>query len=641
MSWSLSSSSSSASRVSSAEKKMAACLDDWRLEAANVGDDEARRSQLREALEADIKEELRATAQQRKTGSDATARLYKDAQRRANKSLAGAAPPAGTPPSPKDAAAQARSAALLSEMEARKQSEAHSLNLKSGLREVPALYRVGRPASPLPDKSYQELLYEEGMLGKEERERWRSESCTLLKACEQRECTFSPSINAHSRALASGTPPLRRRAAEVLEEQRARRQQLVHTVELAQRPDPPRSQRGASSLSVSSGGTSGGRTHEQVVSELARRGEQLERKKQEARAAAEAEARAGETFSPVVRPRARSVSGTKEGTGSGQVAVGERLHALAHAPPSPAATTKPLKENRPLSAKGEQLLVDALYGDAAEHRARREAKQREAEESLQEERTRSRLSSRSRRLAKSRGTREIAALYAEAGASTAEGGGLDLPQFLAVLCKMGLARAGASRPSTPLTSRSPGSPQRRLAETPPASRSGGRQGEVAHAAAALPRPRVLAARRETALATPVAVTGEQRDVAGQLWRALACGERVPLSRFAAFMLDDHPVDGFSPAARRSASCGTEDLSPAARHATLFSDRRRSRSSSSPSRPSGLVRSRRARSRAPRSQPSRRRRGVLPRARRGAPLTRSTPSLSCSTTTRPRGAPSAR
>ena len=548
---------------------MDACLDDWRLEAANVGDDEARRSQLREALEADIKEELRATAQQRKTGSDATARLYKDAQRRANKSLAGAAPPAGTLLSPKDAAAQARSAALLSEMEARKQSEAHSLNLKSGLREVPALYRVGRPASPLPDKSYQELLYEEGMLGKQERERWRSESCTLLKACEQRECTFSPSINAHSRALASGTPPLRRRAAEVLEEQRARRQQLVHTVELAQRPDPPRSQRGASSLSVSSGGTSGGRTHEQVVSELARRGEQLERKKQEARAAAEAEARAGETFSPVVRPRARSVSGTKEGTGSGQVAVGERLHALAHAPPSPAATTKPLKENRPLSAKGEQLLVDALYGDAAEHRARREAKQREAEESLQEERTRSRLSSRSRRLAKSRGTREIAALYAEAGASTEEGGGLDLPQFLAVLCKMGLARASASRPSTPLTSRSPGSPQRRLAETPPASRSGGRQGEVAHAAAALPRPRVFAARRETALATPVAVTGEQRDVAGQLWRALACGERVPLSRFADFMLDDHPVDGFSSAARRSASCGTEDLSPAAQHATLF------------------------------------------------------------------------
>lgn len=227
--------------------------------------------------------------------------------------------------------------------------------MKVGVREVPTLFTVGKPAAALPEKTYQELLYEEGMLGKEERQKWREESVRLLSACEQQQCTFHPSLNARSVDLTRGRPKLFNSTTEVLDAHRARRAALEDQLRRKEEatlsapnagsPGPRRSSpvgRGEGGTGIGGKPAAGGkvptgrpasadgrRTVDEVVEHLCSRGEEMRERKLLAKAEIESKYRQEETFSPFINRARRS------GTGAAVPSPPAHERLFARAPASP------------------------------------------------------------------------------------------------------------------------------------------------------------------------------------------------------------------------------------------------------------------------------------------------------------------
>jgi len=312
------------------------------------------------------------------------------------------------------------------------------------VREKPALFRVGRPSALLPEKSYQELLYEEGMLGKEEREKWRQESVNLLSACEQRECTFRPRLNDNSRDLMRGQPPLTERTEEVLETQKARRQALADVVlsrEMEALARPALASPIVGPLR---------RTANEVVADLCWRAEEMRNRRQLVKAELEALQRKEETFAPMIN----SWRVPLESSGT---PVFERLYAMASGSPGSArsdahsvkALPAPHRHRKHQSPLAAQKHTEELYGEAASHRARHDARLRAAQEAAQAAAAQPKVNPKSRRLALDKARRELQALYDQVSPT---GEGLSQNELHLLLARMLLVREPAVEQMQDVTS---------------------------------------------------------------------------------------------------------------------------------------------------------------------------------------------
>lgn len=146
----------------------------WVAEAAqraNHNQDDAR-ALLREALAQDIQKEMKGKQRERKAGAtDAAQRLHSDSLRRQAKATdkPGGSSLGDTSPSSmqrKEVTAR-MNGLMLEQMLEGKQGEVRSLNKKLGIS--PSKKKHLALAEKSPDKSYHELLYEEGMLSLEAR----------------------------------------------------------------------------------------------------------------------------------------------------------------------------------------------------------------------------------------------------------------------------------------------------------------------------------------------------------------------------------------------------------------------------------------------------------------------------------------
>ena len=146
----------------------------WVAEAAqraNHNQDDAR-ALLREALAQDIQKEMKGKQRERKAGATGAAqRLHSDSLRRQAKEAdkAGGSSLGDASPSQmerKEATARMNDL-MLEQMREGKQGEVRSLNKKHGI--VPPKKKYGAHEERSPDKTYHQLLYEEGMLSLEAR----------------------------------------------------------------------------------------------------------------------------------------------------------------------------------------------------------------------------------------------------------------------------------------------------------------------------------------------------------------------------------------------------------------------------------------------------------------------------------------
>jgi len=146
----------------------------WVAEAAqraNHNSDDAR-ALLREALSQDIQKEMKGKQRERKAGATgAVQRLHSDSLRRQAKEAdkSGGSSLGDTSPSQMDRkeASMRMNHLMLEQMREGKEGEVRSLNKKYGIK--PPKKKNGAHEERSPDKSYHELLYEEGMLSLEAR----------------------------------------------------------------------------------------------------------------------------------------------------------------------------------------------------------------------------------------------------------------------------------------------------------------------------------------------------------------------------------------------------------------------------------------------------------------------------------------
>ena len=239
---------------------------------------------LHQLLAADIKSEIKATAKKKREMQEAAlSRLQNDAATRAisRASQAEASSAAtsssavaeellavscgadgpGTPGDVRtyiDQSRQRGKGELLSHLGSNREFEAATINTKEAWAPVASPNSARTPSTggekPLPPPkddedssppapkqlSYHELLYREGMVGKQEREKWRNEAADVLAARELQACTFRPAVSdtskrivAEARALGQDGGGLRldQRTEHILAEQRLRRQRLAEVVE--------------------------------------------------------------------------------------------------------------------------------------------------------------------------------------------------------------------------------------------------------------------------------------------------------------------------------------------------------------------------------------------------------------------------
>ena len=148
----------------------------WVAEAAqraNHNQDDAR-ALLREALAQDIQKEMKGKQRERKaSATTATGRLHSDSLRRQAKEAdkAGGSSLGDASPSQMERreATSKVNDLMLEQMREGKQGEVRSLNKKHGI--VPPKKKKGAEVEQSPDKTYHQLLYEEGMLSLEARRR--------------------------------------------------------------------------------------------------------------------------------------------------------------------------------------------------------------------------------------------------------------------------------------------------------------------------------------------------------------------------------------------------------------------------------------------------------------------------------------
>ena len=83
--------------------------------------------------------------------------------------------------------------------------------------------------------TFHELLYQEAVVSKLERVKWREEAQSVMESAELGACTFAPTICKNSQRLASGVKVLEERTPEVLEARRRRLQEVTNAVEQKER----------------------------------------------------------------------------------------------------------------------------------------------------------------------------------------------------------------------------------------------------------------------------------------------------------------------------------------------------------------------------------------------------------------------
>lgn len=321
------------------------------------------------------------------------------------------------------------------------------------------------------NKSYHELLYQEGMLVLEERERWREEGRTVLSAREARDCTFTPRLNTHSRAIMrshEGRERLDRRAGEIQDELRMKKQHLMNITQREEQKKCPH--KPTINREYERAGPK-----EDIVQSLERR--QMDKLERQSKLAAERErqGRAQETFTPNLgKPRGShsAAAFTPARTPGREGSIHERLYALSAqkrvdsavrgdaaassasvAGSSSAAGVRPA--TRKLSAEAQENLVDQLYRDAAVRAWRQHEAEADKEEEARRIAEQPKMSARSARLAQGREERQMAQHFESLGAMRS---GLTLTQLHALLQRIGLLR-----PPPPDGGATAGTPSRRLA----------------------------------------------------------------------------------------------------------------------------------------------------------------------------------
>ena len=357
----------------------------------------------------------------------------------------------------------------------------------------------------MANKSYHELLYQEGMLVLEERERWREEGRTVLAARDAQACTFEPRLNTNSRAIMrahEGRERLDRRAGEIQDELRMKKQHLMNITQREEQKKCPLKP------TINRDYERAGPKQDIVESLERRQMDKLERQSK-LTSEREREARQQETFTPNLgKPRgSRSAAAWHAGAGAGATpartpghapgngregSIHERLYALSAqrrvdsavrgdaaatataAAQAAAASTASLAGSssaagvrpaaRKLSVEAQENLVDQLYRDAAVRAWRQHEAEADAEEEAKRIAEQPKMSARSARLAQGREERQMAQHFEGLGAMRS---GLTLTQLHALLQRVGLLRppppdgGGAAAATTGTPSRRLASPGRR------------------------------------------------------------------------------------------------------------------------------------------------------------------------------------
>lgn len=83
--------------------------------------------------------------------------------------------------------------------------------------------------------AFHELLYQEAVVSKLERAKWREEAQSVMESAELDACTFAPTICKNSQQLARGVKNLKVRTPEVLEARRRRLQEVTDAIEEKER----------------------------------------------------------------------------------------------------------------------------------------------------------------------------------------------------------------------------------------------------------------------------------------------------------------------------------------------------------------------------------------------------------------------
>lgn len=241
------------------------------------------REALTQLLAADIRAEVQTKARQTRERKEAAlARLQDDASCKVTKlrSPATESPSEDMPSSDVRThirGSSARDAKYMSRIAASKVHEAEALSGSHGPR-LAWTANLSSRANAHSSMSYQEHLYREGVLGRAEQLKWRDEALEVLAAHELSECTFQPAVNDKSRSLVADARAIERaaggesaglrldqRIGAVLEEKRARRQELMQHVEAERRHElekkpPPSLPPAPSKAVVARGGDTGARS---------------------------------------------------------------------------------------------------------------------------------------------------------------------------------------------------------------------------------------------------------------------------------------------------------------------------------------------------------------------------------------------
>ena len=379
-------------------------VSEWVAEArrrASEGGEDATRL-LFDALEEDIRAEIAHDSKAKSGGASASRRLYRDAQRRiSDEKTSSSMGSQGRPDANHDvgSASRSRKTQLMGKIESRQREDGHG---ECEERPEPMGSSV---ASGVSEMSYGQLLYEEGKLTRADRSKWIEEASLHMSATAMEPCTFRPAINPLSRKMVPrGQAPLSERVQDVLDDRRARRQQLVNVAVGGELLEMRRATRRPA----------GERTETMDDHHAA----SVERK-QRLRATVEASLRREETFTPhIIRtPKAEARAEPAH----------ERLHALSARRAEKGAESRAGPDASPhdassrprtpkVSAKAQQGACSALHADSARRAERAAAVRARAEEGKRQIASASHLSRRSAALARSKGKRELAALFVEIGA---------------------------------------------------------------------------------------------------------------------------------------------------------------------------------------------------------------------------------
>jgi len=290
-------------------------------------------------------------------------------------------------------------------------------------------------------------MYTRQMILREEKLKKREEEYAARAKLEMLECTFEPSINAHSRQMeaTTGRDRIDRRAASVLAEQRLHRQELALLLEREQREAAARL---SPSRTRAKGGERRAEWEQQRPKDFTAAAEQQaaarRERMQHLRTELESQARAGETFRPEISLASRRLwrQHHKE---HASMPVHERLYNAGSAAASSCDADAPPRSPPRAPAEPMPQVFARLCGISASQEAKQRERAASAHREARDAAGAKKMSKRSEALARARSLRELTLLFNELGVPI---DGVNQRQLWVVLVRLGLLREAEEQTKT-------------------------------------------------------------------------------------------------------------------------------------------------------------------------------------------------